>query len=1020
MGIKWRKIQSTVLSLAIAFSAFSGLSAYAQTTGQEDGLTLHYSFDGALNATDSSGSGKDGKIFGTVETSENGVFGDALRLKGGYVHMPKDIVYGYTNLTVSIWINPQAATPNQLAWSIGSNAENFINLFAPLNSNGLYHASALRVNNNAARIQASSATFQMGTWKHLVVSYTEANNGMLKIYENGTLLGQGATNKKVADLGYVTNALIGRSQFAVDPDFNGYIDDFRIYNRELTQTEIADMTQEGLQSLVNQTATSLDLAKFNGLTSLTGVTDDLALMQNSDIVASGANITWASSTPAVISTSGKVSTVTQATNVTLTATVERAQKTATKEFNVTVEPKGAVTVDPVADITTVIGKKPTLPQKITANGGKRSMTVQWNSVSPDSYAFAGEFVATGKLTENNASVSVKVKVTSSAIANPIIIPGSAGGSPDPFIVYQYGWYYYCRHDFNTGVTVSKAKRTQDIEAAPRVTVYTAPETGMYSKEYWAPEMHFVDGNWYIYVAADDINNANHRMYVLECTDPTNAQAPYVMKGKIAPTKYNETTENWDIDSAQDKWAIDGTVLQSKNGKNYFIWSGWKGDTDGQQNLYIAEMLNPWTIKGDRTLICEPDQKWERKGALENSSDILVNEGPQIIQRNGKAYIVYSACHSANDWYCLGMLTADDAALDLTQKSAWTKYTDGPLFTKSLDANDQAYGTGHASITTSPDGKEMWLIYHAFQKSGGGWPDRSARAQKISWNGDIPVFGNPVPYGKIIEGPSGSPEVKVGKYESEEAVLKGGAATIERRRASGGVAVGGVSSTASLEFTVTAPADGQYLLSVIGSSRATSGICSQIISVNGEQKKVKHSGVSIAEDIWMPCYDYTATTKGKGLVVNLKKGSNNITISGDSDSSGLAEVDYLYLTLQNEQTSIPVEGMTLDKNALNIKTSEKAQLNAIITPRNATIKGVTWSSSNPSVASVDASGLVTAKTVGTAKITVTTTDGGKTATCTVKVEAATPTPPTKITLDKNKLMLDAKKTYTLKATITGED
>ena len=81
---------------------------------------------------------------------------------------------------------------------------------------------------------------------------------------------------------------------------------------------------------------------------------------------------------------------------------------------------------------------------------------------------------------------------------------------------------------------------------------------------------------------------------------------------------------------------------------------------------------------------------------------------------------------------------------------------------------------------------------------------------------------------------------------------------------------------------------------------------------------------------------------------------------------------------------PVTGVSLNKNTLSLFVGGTEQLTATIEPDNATNKSVTWSSSNADVATVSNQGLVTAKTAGTATITVTTNDGTKTANCTVTV------------------------------------
>ncbi len=87
------------------------------------------------------------------------------------------------------------------------------------------------------------------------------------------------------------------------------------------------------------------------------------------------------------------------------------------------------------------------------------------------------------------------------------------------------------------------------------------------------------------------------------------------------------------------------------------------------------------------------------------------------------------------------------------------------------------------------------------------------------------------------------------------------------------------------------------------------------------------------------------------------------------------------------TTVPVTGVSLDKASVSLTVGDTGQLDAAVGPVNATDKSVTWSSSADTVASVSSEGLVTAKSAGSAVITAKTTDGGKTATCAVTVEAS---------------------------------
>jgi alpha-tubulin suppressor-like RCC1 family protein len=115
---------------------------------------------------------------------------------------------------------------------------------------------------------------------------------------------------------------------------------------------------------------------------------------------------------------------------------------------------------------------------------------------------------------------------------------------------------------------------------------------------------------------------------------------------------------------------------------------------------------------------------------------------------------------------------------------------------------------------------------------------------------------------------------------------------------------------------------------------------------------------------------------------------NGTITASTSAKWINEIDVKLI-------SAPVTGVTLDQSAITLAPGESEQLTATVTPAYASDHIVSWSSDNPSAATVDDSGLVTAVAGGNATITVTTTDGSFTATCAVTVEVEDPgllTPP----------------------------
>ena len=118
-----------------------------------------------------------------------------------------------------------------------------------------------------------------------------------------------------------------------------------------------------------------------------------------------------------------------------------------------------------------------------------------------------------------------------------------------------------------------------------------------------------------------------------------------------------------------------------------------------------------------------------------------------------------------------------------------------------------------------------------------------------------------------------------------------------------------------------------------------------------------------------------------------EGTSTVTVTA-TNASGSDSKEY---TLNIKSATVPVTGVTLNKSSTELTVGQSETLTATITPDNATNQNVTWSSDKPEVAKVE-NGIVTAVSAGTATITVTTADGGKTATCAVTVEKPYTPPP----------------------------
>jgi len=315
--------------------------------------------------------------------------------------------------------------------------------------------------------------------------------------------------------------------------------------------------------------------------------------------------------------------------------------------------------------------------------------------------------------------------------NPLLSKG-----PDPWCVYKDGYYYYM-HTMGDHLELWKTKNIAFLKDAAHKTIWTPPAAGPFSRDIWAPEIHFLRGKWYVYFAADGGDNQYHRIYALENSSADPMKGDWVFKSKVA--------------DVEDKWAIDASVFEHR-GNLYMIWSGWEGNKNGRQDIYIAAMKDPLTIKGKRVRISKPEYAWETKGDIgdPNLRHIDVNEGPEMLKYGKRLFIVYSGSACWTDDYALGILAADEDS-DLLDPASWKKKPES-VFKQSIENN--VYAPGHNSFFTSPDGKEYWILYHANDHPGDGCGDkRSPRMQRFTWDKDgWPVFGKPIRTDSLLQSP----------------------------------------------------------------------------------------------------------------------------------------------------------------------------------------------------------------------------------------------------------------------------
>jgi len=351
------------------------------------------------------------------------------------------------------------------------------------------------------------------------------------------------------------------------------------------------------------------------------------------------------------------------------------------------------------------GERLQLPQLIDVElegGMTAAFPVNWEPIEPALLERPGTFTVEGALKGDD-------------YPDPLVF-----NRADPYVLKHTDGYYYFTGSVPEydRLVLRRSRTVAGLSHAEETVIWTKHEAGEMGNHIWAPELHYIDGKWYIYFAAGTTEDRwAIRPYVLECEDDDPLSGRWVEKGRIR--------------FPAESFSLDATTFEHR-GQRYLAWV----QIFEESCLYIAKMDTPWSIATEPVKLSKPEYDWEIQ--LHR-----VNEGPAVLIRNGRVFMAYSAS-GTDDRYCMGVLTAEETS-DLLDPASWTK-TREPVFVSSEAASQ--YGPGHNSFTVSDDGSADLIVYHArpYKNIEGEPlydPNRHARVQRLLWKPDgTPYFGEP--------------------------------------------------------------------------------------------------------------------------------------------------------------------------------------------------------------------------------------------------------------------------------------
>lgn len=309
-------------------------------------------------------------------------------------------------------------------------------------------------------------------------------------------------------------------------------------------------------------------------------------------------------------------------------------------------------------------------------------------------------------------------LTPPGVTNPLVQQRA-----DPWAYRTEGGTYYFTAtvpEFNR-IELRRADQLGQLNQAAPSVIWRKHREGPMSANIWAPELHRIDGTWYIYFSAGSREKPRDiRLYALanETEDPMTGQWR-----ELGP-----------IETRHNTFALDSTPFIHR-GQRYLIWSQKDPQDLQPASLHIARMASPTEVTGPEVLIAKPEHDWEKRG-------IPANQGASVVKHEGRIFVFYTA--SATDHRsAIGLLWAD-AKADLMDPASWHKEPI-PVFATNTDLNRQ--GPGHPSITLADDGRTWVMLYHSreYVDLHGDQledPNRHTRARIVRWNEDNKPVLNP--------------------------------------------------------------------------------------------------------------------------------------------------------------------------------------------------------------------------------------------------------------------------------------
>lgn len=266
--------------------------------------------------------------------------------------------------------------------------------------------------------------------------------------------------------------------------------------------------------------------------------------------------------------------------------------------------------------------------------------------------------------------------------------------------------------------------------------------------FWAPELYELDGKFYLFYSADWRENPtneleNFRIGVAVADNPT---GPYtdLLNRPIFDPGYPIIDANLLIEDGKVFLYYSRCCYKNAVETELSQWARSKGlfDEIEESWIYGVELKPDFSdVIGEPQLLLRPpvsldDQQaeWESRSVTSGEVNRRWTEGSYIFRKNGTYYMMYSANYFGGQNYAVGYATSNHPL------GPFTKAGNNPVLQKNVEQGGIVTGTGHNSITFSPDGKEMLCVYHGRTSATGENRVVFIDHMKVLDDGSLVVYG----------------------------------------------------------------------------------------------------------------------------------------------------------------------------------------------------------------------------------------------------------------------------------------